>query len=123
MPISTAPEAEKRRRKSGVFFAEKHQPDAGPDAVQDGPARPVSAPRVCDRTLVWPDQLVRSAHLGTEERCTQNARPARPLVLGTGASGHVRSDASGHVRSDASGRGGSLLDSERTLGAARPVKR
>jgi hypothetical protein len=76
--FSTAPEVEKRRQKSGVFITEKRQPDAGPDTVQGGLARPVSssrgqrrnAPRVCDRTLVWPDQHVRSVHLGAEERCT-----------------------------------------------------
>jgi hypothetical protein len=71
--FSTAPEAEKPRQKSGVFLLKKRQPNAGPDAVQGGPTRPVSAPRVCDRTLVWPDQRVWSVHLGAEERCTQNA--------------------------------------------------
>jgi hypothetical protein len=72
---------EKRWRKSGVFIPEKLQLDAGPDAVQDGPARPVSSsrgqrhntPRVCDRTLVWPDQRVRLVYLGADERCTQSA--------------------------------------------------
>jgi hypothetical protein len=32
-----------------------------------------NAPRVCDRTLVWPDQRVRSVHLGTEERSATGA--------------------------------------------------
>jgi hypothetical protein len=43
--FSTAPEVEKRRQKSGVFIIEKCQPDAGPDVVQGGPARPVSSSR------------------------------------------------------------------------------
>jgi hypothetical protein len=69
--------------------------------------------------------------------CAQkkHARPTCPVPHGTGASGQASRggraqqsadrtrDASGHVRSDVSGRGGSLLDSNRTLGAARPVKR
>jgi hypothetical protein len=45
---------------------------------------------------------------------TQRGRTGRRAERTRGASGHVRSDTSGH--------GGSLLDSDRTLGAARPVK-
>jgi hypothetical protein len=89
------PEVRKGGESPECLFLKKLQPDAGPDAVQDGPARPVSSsrgqrrntPRVCDRTLFWPDQIIRSVHLGTEERCTQNARPTHPKVPGTGASG------------------------------------
>jgi hypothetical protein len=41
----------------------------------------------------------------------------------TGRRANRMCGASGHMRSDTSGRGGSLLDSDRTPGAARPVKR
>jgi hypothetical protein len=93
--FSIASEASKQRRKFRVFIPKKLQPDAGPDVVQGGPARPVSssrglrhsAPRVCDRTLVWPDQRVWSVHLGTEGRCTESVRLAHPRVPGTRASG------------------------------------
>jgi hypothetical protein len=95
MPIFHCAGGEKRWRKSGVFITEKLQPDAGLDVVQGGLARPVSSsrgqrrstPRVCDRTLVWPDQRVWSVHLGVEERSTQSARPMRLKVPGTEASG------------------------------------
>jgi hypothetical protein len=65
----------------------------------------------------------------------QCARPARPRVLGTGASGLHRlarlggltrsgcGGVSGHMRPDASDRVRSSLDSDWTPGAARPVKR
>jgi hypothetical protein len=105
----------------------------GRDSGLTGHVRSVqrSAPRVCDRTLVWPDQCVRSVHLDAEEECatgapgpsrhrsvrssTQRGRAWRRADRTRGTSGHVRSDAFGH--------GGSLLESDRTPGAARPVKR
>jgi hypothetical protein len=95
MPIFYYAGGEKRWRKSRVFIPKKLQPNVGPDAVQDGLACPVSSsrgqrritPMVYDRLLVWPNQRVRSVHLGVVERCTQNARPTRPKVPGTGAAG------------------------------------
>jgi hypothetical protein len=59
--------------------------------VQGGPTRPVSssrglrrsAPRVCDWTLVWPDQHVQSVHLGAEK----GMQPMRLVPHGTSASG------------------------------------
>jgi hypothetical protein len=45
----------------------------------------LGAARVYDRTLVWPDQRVRSVHL----RAEKSARPARPVPHGTGASGQT----------------------------------
>jgi hypothetical protein len=137
--FSTAPEVEKWRQKSRVFITEKRQPDAGPDAVQGGPARPVSssrgqrrnALRVCDRTLVWPDQRVRSVLLcAEEEHATGASGPSQNRRVRSGVqrgraqrSADQTRDASNHVRLDVSGRSGSLLDSDWTRGAARPVKR
>jgi hypothetical protein len=91
----------------------------------------VSVPRVSDRTLVWPDQRVRSFHLCAEaERATGASGPSwdRRVRSCIQKGREQRSDdrtrgASGHVRSDASGRDGSLLDSDRTPGEARPVIR
>jgi hypothetical protein len=72
MPIFYCAGGEKRWRKSRVFISEKLQPDAGPDAVQGGPARPVSSNR--------------------RQRCTREGRgPARPVPRGTKASGHAPS--------------------------------
>jgi hypothetical protein len=91
----------------------------------------VSTPRVSDRTLVWSDQRVRSVHLCAEaERATGVSGPSwdRRVRSGVQRGREQRSDdrtrsASGHVRSDASGRDGSLLDSDRTPGEARPIIR
>jgi hypothetical protein len=70
LPIFHCAGGEKRWRKSGVFITEKLQPDAGPDAVQGGPVRPVS-----------------SNH---RLRHTREGRgPARPVPRGTEASGHA----------------------------------
>jgi hypothetical protein len=137
MPIFYYARGEKRWRKSGVFIPKKLQLDARPDAVQGGPARPISSsrgqrrnvPRVCDRTLVWPDQRVRSVHLGTEERHTtsasegprdRNVRLASLVRLG-GVMRSRRGGASSHVRPNTSDHVGSSLDSNQTLGAARSV--
>jgi hypothetical protein len=88
-----------------------------------------------DRTQSWFDR--------TRPVSSQQLSGARVLGFPTGASGPswnrtIRSGtqrgtvgrradrtrgASGHVRSDATGHGGSLLDSDWTPGAARPVKR
>jgi hypothetical protein len=90
-------------------MSEKLQPDAGPDMIQGGPACPVS-----------------SNH--RQMRTQEGRGPAHPVPRGTGASGHAprraarRAGASGHVRPDTSDRVRSSLDSDRTLGAARPVK-
>jgi hypothetical protein len=91
--------------------------------VQGGPTRPVSssrglrcsAPRVCDRTLVWPDQRVRSVHLaqrkGARKARDQGVRgspgPERPVSITCAAwwrdakrtRWRVRSRATGRVRS------------------------
>jgi hypothetical protein len=72
MPIFYCAGGKKRWRKSGVFISEKLQPDAGPDAVQGGPARLISS--------------------NCRHRCTREGRgPARPIPRGTGASGHAPS--------------------------------
>jgi hypothetical protein len=92
MPIFSAPEAEKRRRKSGVFLTEnsdrtldrtRSRVDLRVRSAQVEDTR--SAPRVCDRTLVWPDQ--RSDQFTWTQR--KGARPARPRVPETGASGRA----------------------------------
>jgi hypothetical protein len=132
IPIFHYVGGEKRWQKSKVFISEKLQPDAGPDAVQGGPARPVSSNR--------------------RQRHTREGRgSACPVPRGTEASGHTpsgqrvsqcRSDAvASPVTCDRTrpitrgalwtpiGRRGvsdcarSSLDSDRTPGAARPVKR
>jgi hypothetical protein len=94
-----------------------------------GQFNPVSAPRVDDRTLVWPDQRVRSVHwCAKAERTTGASGPSwdRRVRSCVQKDREQQSDdrmrgASGHVRSDASGRPGSLLDSNRTLALWRPV--
>jgi hypothetical protein len=111
-------------------------PDAALDAVTvwpdaSGQFNPVSAPRVNDRTLVWPDQRVRSVHLCAKvEWATSASGPSRNRRVRSGVqrgreqrSGDRTRGASGHVWSDASGRDGSLLDSDRMSGEARPVIR
>jgi hypothetical protein len=102
-----------------------------------GPVHPVSssrgqrhsAPRVYDRTLVWPDKRARSVHLGAEERRVTSAsedprdrsvRLASLVWLG-GMTRSGRGGVSGHVRPDASDRAESSLDSDRMPGAARLV--
>jgi hypothetical protein len=55
-----------------VFISEKLQPDARPDVVQGGPARPVS-----------------SNH--RQRRTREGRGPARPVPRGTRATGHVPS--------------------------------
>jgi hypothetical protein len=72
MPIFHCTGGEKRWRKSRVFISEKLQPDAGPDAVQGGPARPVSSNH-------W------------QRRTREGRGPARPVPCGPGASGHAPS--------------------------------
>jgi hypothetical protein len=72
----------------------------------------VSAPRVSDQTLVWPDQRVRSVHLCAEvERATGASGPSWDRRIRSGVqrgreqrSGDRTRDTSGHVRSDASDR-------------------
>jgi hypothetical protein len=89
------------------------------------------AARVCDRTVVWPDQRVRSVLLGAEEeRATGASGPSRNQSVRSGTQrgrtarrADRTRDTSDHVRLDASGHSGSLLDFDRTPGAARPVKR
>jgi hypothetical protein len=63
---------EKRWRKSVVFISEKLQLDTGPNAIQGGPARPVSSNR-------------------RQRRTREGHGPARPVPRGTGASGHTPS--------------------------------
>jgi hypothetical protein len=70
MPIFHCTEGEKRWQKSGVFISEILQPDAGPDAVQGGPARPVSSNR-------------------RQRRTREGLGPARPVPRGARASGHA----------------------------------
>jgi hypothetical protein len=87
--------------------------------------------RVCDRTLVWPDQRVRSVQLGVKEkRATGASGPSRDrsvrscIQRGSEQWSDDRTrGASGHVRSDASGRSWSLLERDRTLTLSRPVTR
>jgi hypothetical protein len=70
MPIFHCTRGEKRWQKFGVFISEKLQPDADPDAVQVGPARPVS-----------------SNH--RQRRTREGHGPARLGPCGTGASDHA----------------------------------
>jgi hypothetical protein len=72
MPIFHCAGGEKRWRKFGVFISEKLQPDARLDAVQGGPARPVSSNR--------------------RQRHTREGHgPVRLVPRKTGASGHTPS--------------------------------
>jgi hypothetical protein len=81
--------------------------------VQGGPVRPVSSSRglrhsvsrVCDWTLVWSDQRVRSVHLGAEERRVTSASEGP----------RDQSFRSGTQRSRA------WCGADQTPGAARPV--
>jgi hypothetical protein len=70
MPIFHCAEGEKRWQKSGVFNSEKLQPDVVPDAVQGGPARPVSSNR-------------------RQRRTREGHGPTRPVPCRSGASGHT----------------------------------
>jgi hypothetical protein len=72
MPIFYCARGEKRWQKSRVFISKKLQPDAGPDAVQGGPACPVSSNR-------------------RQRRTREGHGPARPVPRGTRASGHASS--------------------------------
>jgi hypothetical protein len=106
MPIFHCTGGKKRWRKSGVFFSEKLQLDA----VQGGPACPVSSNR-------------------RQRRTREGRGPARPVPRGTRASGHAPSgQRMSQCRSTAVarrvmfGRTRSSLDSDRTPGAAHPVK-
>jgi hypothetical protein len=50
-----------------------------------GQFNPVSAPRVDDRTLVWPDQRVRSVHrCAKAERATGASGPSRDQCVRSG---------------------------------------
>jgi hypothetical protein len=86
MPIFHCARDEKRWRKSRVFISEKLQPDARPDAVQGGPAHPISSNR-------------------KQTRAQEGRGPARSVPRGTSAFGHAprraprRAGASGRVRS------------------------
>jgi hypothetical protein len=87
--------------------------------------------RVCDRTLVWPDQRVRLVLLCAEvERVTGAFGPSRNRSVRSGVqrgrakrSDDRTRDASGHVRSNASGLDGSLLERDRMLVLSHPIKR
>jgi hypothetical protein len=95
---------------------------------------PVSSPRcgsrVCDRTLVWPDQRVRSVLLSESERATGVSGPSRNRSVRSSVqrgrakwSDDRTRSASGHVRSDASGLNGSILERDQTRALSRPVQR
>jgi hypothetical protein len=111
--FSTAPEVKKETEANGGHCGDRtlHRTRSRFDRT-----RPVSSQQLLGaRVLGFPTGVSvpsqnRSVRSGTQR----------------GRSGH-RADrtrgTSSHVRSDVSGRGGSLLDSDRTPGAARPVKR
>jgi hypothetical protein len=130
--FSTALEVEKETKANGGHCGDRtlHRTRSRLDQ-RVWSVHSVSAPRVSDRTLVWPDQRVRSVHLCAEaERATGASSPSRDRRVWSGVqrgreqrSGDRTHDVSGHVRSDASGRDGSLLDSDRTPGEACPVIR
>jgi hypothetical protein len=131
--FSTALEVGKEMKANGGHCGDRtlHQTRSRFDRTRPVSSQQLSGVRVCDRTLVWPDQRVRSVLLCAEEvHATSASGPSwNQRVRSSVQRGRAqRSDdrmrgASGHVRSDASGRAGSLLDSDRTPGAARPVKR
>jgi hypothetical protein len=131
--FSTAPEVEKEMEVNGGHCGDRtlHRIRSRFDQTRPVSSQQLLGARVCDRTRVWPDQRVRSVLLCVEEkRATGASGPSwnRRVRSSVQRGRAQRSDdrtrgASGHVRSDASGRGGSLLDSDRTPGAARPVIR
>jgi hypothetical protein len=131
--FSTAPEVGKETEANGCHCGDRtlHWTRSRFDRTRPVSSQQMSGARVCDRTLVWPDQRVRSVLLGVEEVCMTSAPgPSRNRSVRSGVqrgrakrSANRTRGASGHVRSDASGRGGSLLDSDQTPGAARPVIR
>jgi hypothetical protein len=134
--FSTAPEVGKEMEANGGHCGDRtlHRTQSRFDRTRLVSSQQLSARagvRVSDRTLVWPDQRVRSVYLCAQEaRVTGASGPSRNRSVWSGIqrgreqrSADRTHDASGHMRSDASGRGGSLLDSDRTPGAARPVKR
>jgi hypothetical protein len=131
--FSTAPEVGKETEANGGHCGDRtlHRTRSRFERTRSVSSQQLSGARVCDRTLVWHDQRVRSVHLcADEERATgASGLSWNRLVRSSVQRGRAqRSDdrtrgASGHVRSDASGHAGSLLDSDRTPGAARLIKR
>jgi hypothetical protein len=131
--FSTAPEVGKGTEANGGHCGDRtlHWTRSRFDRTRPVSSQQLSGVRVCDRTLIWPDQRVRSVLLcAEEERATGASGPSRNRSIWSGVqrgraqwSADRTRGASDHERSDASGRGGSLLDSDRTPGAARPVKR
>jgi hypothetical protein len=133
---SSLPPAELARQDSALVGKVKRLFSTAPKVGKETEA---NGSHCGDRTL----HRTRSRFVRTRPVSSQQLSGARVLGFPTSASGpsrdrSVRSGtqrgragrradrtrgASGHVRSDMSGRGGSLLDSDRMPGAARPVKR
>jgi hypothetical protein len=133
---SSLPSAELARRDSALLGEVKRLFSTAPEVGKETEA---NGGHCGDRTLHW----TRLRFDRTRPVSSSLQTGTRALGFATGASGpsqnqSVRSGtqrgravrradrtrgASGHMRSDASGRGESLLDSDRTPGTARPVKR
>jgi hypothetical protein len=111
--FSTAPEVGKETEANGGHCGDRtlHRTRSRFDRMHPVSSQQLSGARVLGfPTGASGPSWNRSVRLGTQ-RGTVGHRADRTR------------DASGHMRSDASDRGGSLLDSDRTPGVARPVKR
>jgi hypothetical protein len=86
--FSTALEVRKETEANGGHCGDRtlHRTRSRFDRTRPVSSQQLSGARVCDRTLVWPDQRVLSILLCTEEK---SARPARPVPNGTGVSGQA----------------------------------
>jgi hypothetical protein len=86
--FSTAPEVRKETEANGGHRGDRtlHRTRSWYDRMRSVSSTRLLGARVCDRTLVWTDQRVRSVLLYAEEK---SARLARPVPHGTGAFGHA----------------------------------
>jgi hypothetical protein len=110
--FSTAPEVGKETEVNGGHYGDRmlHRTRSRFDRT-----RPVSSQQLSGaRVLGFPTGASGPSQNRSVRSGIQRGRTGRRADRTRGASGHVRSDASG--------RGGSLLDSDRMPGAARPVK-
>jgi hypothetical protein len=111
--FSTAPKVGKETKENGGHCGDRtlHRTRSRFDRT-----RPVSSQQLSDaRVLGFPTGASSPSRNQSVRSGTQRGRTSRRAERTRGASGHERSDASGC--------GGSLLDSDRTPGAARLVKR
>jgi hypothetical protein len=111
--FSTAPEVRKETEANGGHYGDRtlHRTRSRFDRM-----RPVSSQQLSGtRVLGFPTGASGPSRDRSVRSGTQRGRAGRRADRTRGVSGHVRSDGSG--------RGGSLLDSDQTPGAARLVKR